>query len=371
MANDFFFVFFSLLKSCIGAGILTYPMLFATYGIIPTILYTLLSSFASFAGCSLFVDLNASRKKNCTMDDVAYNTPSWLKYFVSFVVIGKCYITTMIYAFILRSLVSGLNLHLIGEWIDFRVTFSAVWILVTFLSFNKNIRSFKGLSSVGLLGVVVLYCGAYYMSLKGKLSVPTTTGRYNFLDNLSFWAFSFNCHHSIFGVHNACSDIPAARMKKYLICVFASASIIYLAFGYINCTFIAAPSRIVLDSWPKGTAYYWVLFCYSIIIVSSIILQLYPIGEQLSKLSRGQVNHTYGMIVVNASIFLLAILDFKTADESIKVLSSPFSTVMCFMLPPFFMCFEKKKLSSFQYAMGLFLVVYSLLCLIAFVNSLQ
>ncbi|KRH92451.1 hypothetical protein M153_59460001, partial [Pseudoloma neurophilia] len=306
----------NLMKSILGVGVITYPLLFYRIGILPTIILMTISAMFSFLGLAIYLKLNY--KKNKTITDLT--NIKFINYFITFIIFTKCVAVSISYIITIRDIIYSLNI--IDEFQNFekgtllKISSSnienvskikkIIFILITFsiapLSSLKSFSKLQFTSFLGLISVLmmlVISClrfapinpsrirstdklmklnenllTSFYLRTEFVQQDFLETDDYFFLllQSLGSFVYSFTCHQNVFSFSNEC-QMPLKRTFFCVITVIISCIIIYTIFGLLNAYIIGLNVFSLIksknddliiqgnnlnDSLSKGTANFFV-----------------------------------------------------------------------------------------------------------------
>ena len=364
-------IILNLAKACIGTGILAYPFLIGTYGLFSVVLLTSISAAASMCGCILYVELNERRKKGRTIATLCDNVPAPLQHLISFVVVLKCFITTLVYLNILEEIVKEELLYKLTDKSASAIFFFTIFPSLYFISNHRKIMELRLFSFLGLVGVAFLFAGAIFLSRGAGLAVPLVTRNFNFSKYLGFFIFSFNCQHALLKIHNE-SSISSLSFRFCIFFVFLFSSLVYVLFGCINCLFInnLTANSNVLNLWPAGKIRNLIQCCYGCVIAASVALQVNPICTHVVNLTYGTIPEFVSLFLVLLAAHLLVCFQLVKFEVLVRFVSNPFSTLMSFVFPALFLFIEKGRASLFYRCIAWFTLLFGLLCILSLMINL-
>ena len=103
----YFPAYVNLLKTAVGSGILAYPYLFLTYGILPTLIISTIAAFFSFFGLALYIESTSFQskiKEINTLSSLATSCSPNSKIISDLAICFKCFSVAISYLIIARQL---------------------------------------------------------------------------------------------------------------------------------------------------------------------------------------------------------------------------------------------------------------------------
>ncbi|KRH92475.1 Amino Acid/Auxin Permease (AAAP) Family, partial [Pseudoloma neurophilia] len=173
--------FINLLKTIIGSGILYIPMLFNTFGVIPTIILMILSCSLSITGQIIYIYCNFNlHNRNSNLTNLAKKSIPNISILMDFFVFFKCFGVSTSYLIIIRELLPGLvsklfeilsfqNDRIVNFITDQKVALFLFLLFIGPITFFKELKRLKYTSFLGLLAIFVILIssiGMYVSKIK-------------------------------------------------------------------------------------------------------------------------------------------------------------------------------------------------------------
>ncbi|ADM12281.1 transmembrane amino acid transporter protein [Encephalitozoon intestinalis ATCC 50506] len=373
----------TLLKTSIGSGILSFPYLFKTYGILTGIALTMVSGFFSVLGLILYAICSQELGRTATLSRLATESMPYTRIIVDLSVFLKCFGVALSYLIITRQLLPVLIETIFGASIlsDPNVSLLAFISCIGPFAYFNRLDKLKYTSLCGVIAIVVVVIASLY---RYEYTPVSATNSIEYFAPLSYaWAggfgkfvFSFTCHQNIFAIHSEMEDNSFPRMKRLIYMVASSAAIIYISFGILNYLLYGkAVKDNVLENYPNDVLASVVRGLYIVVMGVSYPLQVNPCRSHLiniiafsqrsEKLLRFAV--TTGIII---STCLLAVSGMSLGIIY-SVIGATASTFMCLIFPALFyfnMNITKPKglifLSYTAFLFGIFVFSASLFSII-------
>ncbi|EOB12155.1 Putative amino acid permease [Nosema bombycis CQ1] len=338
--SENFSIFINLLKTTMGCGILKYPTLYYEYGIIPALILTVISAFASYCGIFLYIDLNDKYGLGNTLSTVSLHFAPYLKVLADIVVIAKCYMVGVAYLiYIGEQLVFLLKYFMID--LSPKIALGIVLALISPFIFISKIDKLKYTSTAGLVAILMLVSASYYRLKSNEIphSISYDTGNRSYIKNLCHFVFSFTCHQNIFTLQNSMENYNKRHLKITSGFSFVSAVVIYSIFGWIS--YIALGNNLktsYLEAQPEDHLKVAISIFYICLVSLSIPLQTNPCKSYLLNAVNPDflVKESYFYVRTGFSLFLtLSIYIFAICginfDKICGFVGGTFSTFMCFI----------------------------------------
>ncbi|AFN83673.1 transmembrane amino acid transporter protein [Encephalitozoon romaleae SJ-2008] len=341
--------YITLLKTSIGSGILSFPYLFKTYGILIGIALTMLSGFFSVLGLILYAICSQELGRTATLSRLATESMPYTRIIVDFSVFLKCFGVALSYLIITRQLLPVLIETIFGVSIlsDPNISLLAfISCIGPFAYFNKLDR-LKYTSLCGVVAIVVVVIAALYRYEYTPASTPSRAEyfvpfSYAWMGGFGKFVFSFTCHQNIFAIHSEMEDNSFPRMKRLIYMVATSAAVIYISFGILN--YLLYGDRVkdnVLENYPNDVLASVVRGLYVVVMGVSYPLQVNPCRNHLINIisfTQESRKKPLRFIVTTGIIILTCLLAISGMGLGIiySVIGSTASTFMCLIFPALF-----------------------------------
>lgn len=299
----------NLMKSILGVGIISYPMLFQKLGICATLICLSISAMFSSIGLILYLFLND--KRNFTMSNLSGLKS--VEYFVNFIILSKCISVSISYIITIRDIFYDIGLKQYIANILLVCTVLAIAPLSVIKTFKKlHITSFLGVFAVGMMvTVTLLRFSDENIFFKKKLitnkpvqtavaNVPFLAPQQNiqplndqrtvlnissgipkdlmfFCKSFGSFVYSFTCHQNIFAFSNECR----MSFKSSCLCVFSvitSCIFLFIIFGFLNSVVIINMGNPHGESFfsclPKDKYTLFIKIFFVFVVIFAVPLQL-------------------------------------------------------------------------------------------------
>ncbi|KAI0031439.1 vacuolar amino acid transporter 5 [Vararia minispora EC-137] len=301
----------NLANTIIGSGMLTFPLVLASAGIIPGILTCLLAGSVSAFGLYLLsVCARHTPHRRASFFAVANLTfPRAAVFFDvhSPIIFDAGRLTEDSFLIILKSLVPSVVASLYHdlapersppEWaIDGRLWLTLLMIVLVPLCFMRHLHSLRHMSYVSLFSVgaedvtvylilIVIVC--YFVPLegmppRGEVYIVKITS--NFVSTFPVLVFAFTCAMNIFPIYNEVKTNSQARMNIIITSAIGSATLIYgviAVFGYL--TFGSNVGANIVAMYPATSLFVAVgQLAIAVLVLFSYPLQVHPCRNCLDK----------------------------------------------------------------------------------------
>lgn len=306
----------SLVKTIIGAGLLSMPLAYSTDGIIFGTFIILLAAFTS--GFGLFLQCYVSRYvpvKHATFFNLCSITYPHLSVVFDFAIAVQCFGCAVSYLVLIRDLMPTIVTYV--PYIDEK-HYSLFWLLVSTvltipLSFLKNLDSLKYSSILGLVAIfymTILVIGHYFagdIERQGQITLfPTSvTGVFS---TFSIIVFAFTGHQNMFSIINEARDKSLTSLTKLVNFAIGISSLLFIAVGLLGyLTFGQDVDGNVILLYPNGLTTTIGRFCIVFMVTFSFPLMIHP--------ARISINNIYHWVTTNY-------FDKDEANESTALLGN-------------------------------------------------
>lgn len=343
----------NLLKTSIGSGVLSFPYLFKTYGILCAVGLTLITGIFATTGLVLLTICSQGIGRTADLSKLAAHCFPYTKIFVDLAVFLKCFGVSLSYVIITRQLLPSIFGATFAAPSSAAFFASPPIALLVFLgligpfSYLSRLDRLKYTSFIGVFSIVlvILAAGARYATtdtsaVKIFVFAPITA---DWLVGLGKFIFSFTCHQNIFAVNAEIEDNSLPRMKKLIIAVSSSSFVLYMSFGMLNyMLYGSSVSDNVLKSYPTDSLALVVRSLYVVVMAVSYPLQMAPARAYLLNMM-GITNTTkkYRIIHFVVTTFLI-ITTYVIAVSGVRlglvysIVGATASCFMCLILPSLF-----------------------------------
>lgn len=374
----------TLLKTSIGSGILSFPYLFKTYGILTGIILTMLSGFFSVLGLVLYAICSQELGRTATLSKLAKESMPYTRVIVDFSVFLKCFGVALSYLIITRQLLPVLVETVFGMSIlsDPNISLLAfVSCIGPFAYFNRLDR-LKYTSLCGVVAIVVVVVATLYR-YKYTPAMATTSVEYlvplsyTWMNGFGKFVFSFTCHQNIFAIHSEMEDNSLPKMKRLIYMVASSAAVLYISFGILNYLLYGESVKDdVLENYPNDVLASVVRGLYIVVMGVSYPLQVNPCRNHLINIisfSTKSRERLLRFVVTTGIIVATCLLAISGMSLGLiySVIGATASTFMCLIFPALFyfnMDIVKSKglvvLSYMAFLFGAFVFAMSLFSII-------
>lgn len=340
----------NLLKTSIGSGVLSFPYLFKTYGIVTTVLFTVLSGFFATTGLVLLTVCSQTLGRSADLSKLASQAFPYARIFVDFAVFAKCFGVSLSYVIISKQLLPSV----IETSLQRKSFFSSPPICLSiFLAFVGPFAYFTKLdrlkytSFIGVFSILLVIMAAMfrYVEKDGPDAdilyfTPISLG---WLTGLGKFIFSFTCHQNIFAVNAELEDNSVRRMKKLILTVSLSSFSLYMSFGLTNYLLYGnAVMDNVLSNYPQDFLATIVRGLYVIVMGVSYPLQLAPARCYFMNMvgisTRTKKYRMIHFFITTVLIFLTYLIAVSGAELGIvySIVGATASCFMCLILPALF-----------------------------------
>ncbi|CAN3369508.1 vacuolar amino acid transporter 6 [Diutina catenulata] len=268
----------SLVKTIIGAGMLSMPLAFATDGLVLGCVWVVVAAVT--AGFGLFIQAYVSRyvpKGHASFFNVCSITYPALSVVFDIAIAVQCFGCSLSY------------LVLIGDIMPTVVagTSRTLWICVSAavivpLSFLKNLDSLKFTSVLGLVALfylVVVILGHYFVGdvpREGAVAVwpPTVAGMFT---TFSIIVFAFTGHQNMFSIINEARDKSMQSLGWLINFATITSAVLFIAVGLAGyLTFGDQVDGNIILSYPQAASTTVARFAIVLMVTFSFPLMFHP-----------------------------------------------------------------------------------------------
>lgn len=274
----------NLLKTAIGSGILTYPYLFKSYGVIVTILISIIASALSFSGLLLYIVCSDKLNGNVTLSSLANHAIPKSKFFADFAICFKCFGVAVSYLIIIRQLFPPVLIYLFDRQFFTKPSIALLLFLVVTspVSYVRKIDKLRYTSFCGLFCILIVIMTVVCKLINYgpielenvKLVAPISI---LWLTGIGKLVFSFTCHQNMFTVQNEMEDANLAKTLRLALLTIMSALTIYIIFGLANYLIYGQLiTDNILETYPSDGLTTFVQGLYVLVMGFSYPLQINP-----------------------------------------------------------------------------------------------
>ncbi|EER34317.1 conserved hypothetical protein [Candida tropicalis MYA-3404] len=290
----------SLVKTIIGAGLLSMPLAYSTDGIIFGTFIILLA--AATSGYGLFLQCYVSRyvpPQHATFFNLCSITYPHLSVVFDLAIAVQCFGCAISYLVLIRDLMPTIIPYV--PYID-ESHYKTFWLIVSTLltvplSFLKNLDSLKYTSILALVAIfymALLVVSHYFVGdieRKGEITLfPTSaTGVFS---TFSIIVFAFTGHQNMFSIINEARDKSLTSLTKLVNFAILVSSLLFIVVGLSGyLTFGQDVDGNVILSYPNGITTTIGRFAIVFMVTFSFPLMIHP--------ARISVNNIYYWIRMN------------------------------------------------------------------------
>ena len=356
----------NLLKTFIGAGIISLPFAIYEFGYLTGVVLMTVAAVASCLGLyfSLRVATLFGRESNPFL--AAQITIPSLGYVldgaISLKSLGVSLSYLLLIGDIMSSFVRGIleNCGTASEFQDLtepRIWITCFMILIIPLSFLRRMDHLKYSSMLGLVSVAYLLVLAgvtFFMELPNidfTYSNPFQDWTFTKLSRFGIFMLAFTCHQNIFPIHNETKNNSVKSMSKLCIVCISLAYFMYIWYGLFS--YFAFSEIFFLNSGLGGSIFKYysgteipfqvarILFAF--LLAFSFPLQVFPFRLSYSRLlmclpfMRNRTFNPYYMFIALSSAFIVVTFCIAMLQPDISnvlsLIGGVTSTVVCYILP--------------------------------------
>jgi amino acid permease len=338
--------YITLLKTSIGSGILSFPYLFKTYGIVTGIAFSIVSAGFSVLGLFLYAIGCNEIGRGASLSVLADRSVPHTRFLVDCSVFLKCFGVAISYLIITKQLLPVLLATVFGE----SRLFNPNLVLFLFLcvvgpvTFFDKLDKLKYTSLCGVGAVIAVTAAAFYRyeyttKIHAANIAYLVPASYEWLGGFGKFVFAYTCHQNIFIIHSEMEDNSLPRMKRLIFMVAVSAIVIYLTFGYANYMLYGDAVRDnVLENYPNDVLASIVRGLYVVVMGVSYPLQVNPCRRYFINMLG--IPSKYRGTKLNASVtlgILIATLSLAVSGMGLgliySLIGATASTFICLIFP--------------------------------------
>ena len=354
----------NLLKSIIGAGILSLPLGMAAFGYVTGSFLMILAAVASWLGIYYYVVCASAVGRTSSPQEVAKLTYPSVGIILDVAIILKCLGVALAYLLLIGEIMSTFYKGIIlteglnpSDSINQLLSDPRAWILlflviVVPLSALKRIDQLKYTSFLGLMAVV-------YLTLLAMVNVfvsPIAPSEdiYAFrspdfkdLGRFGAFAFAFTCHQNVFPIYNELRDNSVFNMSALgFICIVISFMIyeVYGVFSYINYANVLAEKSMFYYYSTENVAFQIARILFALLLAFSYPLLALPIRQSAQRLLplHPEVQLRYANLIhLLLTAFILVFTVGATMFQPdisnvIGLIGTMTSSVVCYIVPSIF-----------------------------------
>lgn len=377
--------YINLLKTAIGSGILTYPYLFKSYGIIFTILISLIASLLSFTGLALYIVCSNKIDGNITLSSLASSIIPKSKFFADFAICFKCFGVAISYLIIIRQLFPPVLVYIFGNQFFTQPAIALFMFLIVTapLSYITKIDKLKYTSFCGLFCILVviltvIYKLFHYGPVEWESVKFVTQPSILWLTGIGKLVFSFTCHQNMFTVQNEMRDSNLKKMVLLAFCTISSALVIYIIFGLFNYLIYGnIITDNILSAYPPDGLTLFVQALYVFVMGFSYPLQINPCRLYITEMLSIENTKQKGLSVISIMITTMLLAStYAIAATGIQlgvvysVIGATASSLVCLIFPAiFYLNIGGKKNGSLQ-CLSWVLIVFGTMIFVSSVSNI-
>lgn len=338
--------FITLLKTCIGSGALSFPYLFATYGIFTASILAIISGGFAVVGLILYINCAKEIGRNATLSEISKISMPYTKILVDFSVFLKCFGVSLSYLIISKQLIPPI-IHTL-----FHYTIKPSYVLIVFLllvgpfCYFDKLDKLKYTSLCGVISIIFVILATIYRYK--YTDIPNNIIIYyiaplskSYLGGFGKFVFSFTCHQNIFAIYSEISNNSLPNMRKLIYLVALTALSLYLSFGYYNYLIYGqfVKDNIILN-FPNDVLATIVRGLYVIVMGVSYPLQVNPCRVYLIKMTNIQFKNEVRVAFLSTTLIILLTYFIAVSGMNLglvySIIGATASTLMCLIFPVLF-----------------------------------
>lgn len=382
--------YFNLLKTIMGAGIVSYPLFFVEFGLVSATVLSCLSSILAFSSLMILCECaDFAETRDKTFSGALSSIFPGIAGMFNCIVFTKCFGVSVSYLVLLKPLLKDLlkktDIRVLKDLSEYSIV--VIYAILMFpICSMKDLKSLRYTSIIGVIGVCVCIVGSIYnytvIRSSGNPMPDTSLVKYPAYSWLGFtgqFVFSFTCHQNIFGIRANLSDGSSGNMRYIILMGIGTSLFLYVLFGSV--IYLSYGSKIednVFNSFIDGSVRSIVFVFYSIFISCSFPLQVHPARDCLTgwidrmvqslnirrtESSKSKDNiairvFSTGIIILFCAILSLMPIELSTIQT---VIGGSASTIMCNIIPALCIMKLPRSKSLFEKVSSISLIGYGVL----------
>lgn len=340
----------NLLKTSIGSGILSFPLLFHTYGIVPAVGLTVLSGFFASIGLILLAICAQEIGRTADLSSLASLSIPYARPMVNIAVFVKCFGVSLSYLIITKQLLPDFIDAIFGPtriadkpWLPLLLFL----LVVAPFTYCHRLDRLKYTSFLGVICIaMVVIASAYrycHQTLHATAAEWVVAPSSAWLGSMGKFVFSFTCHQNIFSANAEMKDNSMARMRQLIYSVASTAFILYMGFGLFNYLLYGPAIRDnALRNYPADYLAAAVRGLYVIVMGVSYPLQMVPARKYFVNMAHiTPDSNLYGLChIVATTLMLLSTYLIAISGVNLGIVytlvGATASTFVCLILPTLF-----------------------------------
>ncbi|KAK1347329.1 transmembrane amino acid transporter [Hamiltosporidium tvaerminnensis] len=279
--NGFFSGYINLLKTAMGSGILTFPSIFSTYGVVPAFILTLFSACFSASGLLLYMFCSKKYDRSSSISMLCSENFPKLKFLVDFGIFIKCFGVGTSYLIIIRQLLPNVLQPVFGSNLLTQANSStAIYLaIIASVCYFRNLNNLKYTSTCGIIAIFIVILTSIYRLFTSPIQSPVlyTSFSSKWIEGLGKLVFAFTCHQNIFSVRNELPNNSTRNLIRLIFATILTAVIAYTTFGLSNyLLYSSSVTDNILQRYSSDTLGILIQFLYVIVMGFSYPLQIIP-----------------------------------------------------------------------------------------------
>ncbi|KAM0683689.1 hypothetical protein MDAP_001263 [Mitosporidium daphniae] len=345
----------NLLKTFIGAGIISLPLALASFGLLTGIILLVIAGFTALLGLYFYIYAAVQvGGRNVTPQSFASISWPFLGYLLSISIFFKNIGVGLAYLLLIGNIMSTLMQGFLGGsgfWTNPRIWISTFMVaIIGPLSFLRRLDHLKYSSSLGLvsvaylLGLSIFHFFAIGISPSSaaviRLFAPFSMKA---LSRFGIFVFAFTCHQNILPIYNE-TRRNSIKELMYLCAVCVAISLaIYVSYGTFSylCYADVLINGSMFSYYPQDEIPFQIArVLFTLLLAFSYPLQVVPFRMASNFLFRGGKKET----ILSHVLFTSFILGFTFSismflpdlSNVLSLVGSMTSSVICYIVPSLF-----------------------------------
>ena len=345
----------NLLKTFIGAGIISLPLAMASFGVLAGVILLVVAGFSALLGLYFYIYCAAQiGGRRVTPKSLSSITWPFLGYLLSFCIFVKNIGVGLAYLLLIGNIMSTLMQGFLGErgfWTDARLWISAFMVLIIGpLSFLRRLDHLKYSSTLGLISVAYLLGLSIFHFFSMEISPQTAAAIKLFapfsmkaLSRFGIFVFAFTCHQNILPIYNE-TRRNSLKELMYLCATCVTISLaVYVTYGTFSylCYADVLVSGSMFSYYPQNQiSFQAARILFALLLAFSYPLQVVPFRMASNFLFMRGKKETILFHALSTSfmLFLTFGVSMFLPDLSnvLSLVGSMTSSVICYIVPSLF-----------------------------------
>ncbi|KAG0441641.1 Vacuolar amino acid transporter 5 [Dictyocoela muelleri] len=368
-----FSAYINLLKTMVGTGLIAYPGLVQSNGVLGVLFLSIIGLLFSMLGLYLFAECNSLINKKSTMISITQYIWSPLSSVASAVLILKCFLVSAAYMSAIYDLLKTLFISYdLSDYLIRMLTILIISCCIPLILMNK-IDKLKFSSFFGITAAFIMILSSLFWVVSGKFNRTLKIYGNPTFSSFGKIVFGFTCHQNIFTIQNELNLSIKSTIATILFSGI-SAWALYLGFGIINAHGpLIEDKNTYIDMIPNTVLGRIIRINYILIIILSIPLQISPCHNsilELMKIDPSQKKNYFlkilSLLIIIGSAFSVSVFS-DNLNSLFKGIGSTVSSVLCFILPgSYYLIYKDERKSTLTTFLSIICILFGLFVIFSY-----